>query len=65
LKPFPLLVIRGEHSDLLSAETVQAMRERHTRLTEITVPGQGHAPALDGDLSRVIEQFITEVEAST
>jgi pimeloyl-ACP methyl ester carboxylesterase len=64
LKPFPLLVIRGEHSDLLSAETVQAMQERHPRLTAITVPGQGHAPALDGDLLQVIERFITEVEAS-
>ncbi len=64
LKPFPLLVIRGEHSDLLSAETVQAMRERHPRLTAITVPGQGHAPALDGGLIQAIERFIMEVEAS-
>jgi pimeloyl-ACP methyl ester carboxylesterase len=63
LKPFPLFVIRGEHSDLLSAETVQAMQERHPRLTAITVSGQGHAPALDGDLFHAIEQFITEVEA--
>ena len=62
LKPFPLLVIRGEHSDLLSAETVQAMQERHPRLTAITVPGQGHAPALDGDLTKVIEQFVVSVE---
>jgi len=65
LKPFPLLVIRGEHSDLLSAETVQAMQDRHPRLTALTVPGQGHAPALDGDLTRVIGEFILSVEAST
>jgi len=64
LKPFPLLIIRGEHSDLLSAETVRAMQERHPRLTAITVPGQGHAPALDGDLTRLIEEFILSVEAS-
>lgn len=62
LKAFPLLVIRGEHSDLLSAETVQAMQDRHPRLTAITVPGQGHAPALDGDLTKVIEQFVVSVE---
>jgi len=64
LKPFPLLVIRGEHSDLLSAETVQAMQERHPRFTAITASGQGHAPALDGDLTQVIEQFVLSVEAS-
>jgi pimeloyl-ACP methyl ester carboxylesterase len=64
LKPFPLLVIRGEHSDLLSAETVQAMQARHPRLTAITVPGQGHAPALDGNIVQAIKQFIVEVEAS-
>ena len=64
LKPFPLLAIRGEHSDLLSAETVQAMQARHPRLTSITVPGQGHAPALDGDLVNVIEQFILSLEGS-
>jgi len=65
LKPFPLLVIRGEHSDLLSAETVQAaMQARHQRLTAITVPGQGHAPALDGGLVQAIEQFVMAVESS-
>ncbi|MFC1458736.1 alpha/beta fold hydrolase [Microvirga arabica] len=64
LKPFPLLVIRGEHSDLLSAGTVQAMQKNHPRFRAITVPGQGHAPALDGDLTQAIEQFILSVEAS-
>ncbi|MBJ6125775.1 alpha/beta fold hydrolase [Microvirga splendida] len=64
LKPFPVLVIRGEHSDLLSSETVQAMQERHPRLTAITVPGQGHAPALDGDLVHTIKQFASTVEAA-
>ena len=64
LKPFPLLAIRGAHSDLLSAGTVQAMQEKHPRLTAITVPGQGHAPALDGDLIQVIAEFVLSVEDS-
>ena len=64
LKPFPLLAIRGAHSDLLSAGTVQAMQEMHPRLTAITVPGQGHAPALDGDLIRVVREFVLSVEDS-
>lgn len=62
LKPFPVLAIRGELSDLLSPETVQAMQDRHPRLTAITVPGQGHAPALDGDLVQAIKQFVLSVE---
>ena len=42
----PVLVLRGEHSDLLSAELAQEMTQRGppTRLVEF--PGCGHAPAL-------------------
>lgn len=64
LRPFPLLAIRGELSDLLSTETVQAMQGRHPRLTAITVPGQGHAPALDGNLTQVIGELVLSVEKS-
>ena len=42
----PVLVIRGEHSDLLSRETVAAMRARKPALESIEIPGQGHAPIL-------------------
>jgi pimeloyl-ACP methyl ester carboxylesterase len=42
----PVLVIRGEHSDLLSRETVAAMRARKPALESIEIPGQGHAPFL-------------------
>jgi len=64
LKPFPVLVIRGSLSDLLSAETVQTMQERHPRLEAVAVPGQGHAPALDGALIETIRSFIVRTEAS-
>ena len=43
----PVQIIRGENSDLLSAETVEEMRRRHPRTQAITVPRQGHAPLLD------------------
>jgi pimeloyl-ACP methyl ester carboxylesterase len=46
LGQFPALVIRGANSDLLTAETVEAMDERHPNLRTLTVPGQGHAPLL-------------------
>ncbi len=42
----PLLVIRGEHSDLLSSETADRMMQRHPDAIRVTVPGQGHAPLL-------------------
>ena len=64
LKPFPILAIRGSHSDLLSAKTIQAMQTRHPRLVAVTVPGQGHAPALDGKLIGIIRDFVVEAEAS-
>ena len=46
LKGAPVLTIRGENSDLLSAATLQAIGERWRASETITVPGQGHAPLL-------------------
>lgn len=42
----PGLVIRGAHSDILSAATVEAMRRRDTRLKTFVASGEGHAPLL-------------------
>ena len=43
----PLLVIRGETSDILSEKTLQKMLRRHPDASAVTVPGVGHAPILD------------------
>jgi pimeloyl-ACP methyl ester carboxylesterase len=54
----PALVIRGANSDVLSAETLEAMVERHPNLRAITVPDQGHAPLLkDQDTVEAIAAF--------
>ena len=55
----PVLAIRGEHSDILSAKTLEEMRVRHPRLDAFTVRGQGHAPLLrDGPTLSAIQTFL-------
>lgn len=46
LASIPTLCMRGEHSDLLSEETVAEMGRRHPRFQAHMVAGQGHAPLL-------------------
>ena len=41
----PVLVVRGETSDLLSRETVAQMVENGQAVTSAEIPGAGHAPA--------------------
>ncbi len=59
----PLLVLRGEHSDILSSETVAEMAKRHPACRTHTVAGQGHAPLLDGETATRIADFIAAVES--
>jgi pimeloyl-ACP methyl ester carboxylesterase len=58
----PMLVIRGANSDLLSADTVAAMRARRAHLDVIEVADQGHAPLLEGDLVSQIVGFVDKCE---
>ena len=43
----PLLVVRGEQSDLLSAAALERMHEAVPAMQSVTVPGVAHAPMLD------------------
>ena len=43
----PVSVVRGEHSDLLSAATVAAMKKQNAGLDATVIPQRGHAPFLD------------------
>jgi len=38
----PLLILRGENTDLLSPETFEEMKRRHPGATALTIPAQGH-----------------------
>jgi len=47
LAGIPTLVVHGEISDLLTPETVAAMKAANPALESVTVPNVGHAPTLD------------------
>lgn len=65
LKRLPVLVLRGENSDILSAETVEEMRRRHHALSSYVVKAQGHAPLLrDAETIEVVAQFLAATEAA-
>ena len=64
LKRVPVLVVRGENSDVLAEGTVDEMRRRHPALASITVANQGHAPLLkDGPTIEAIRQFLVATDA--
>jgi pimeloyl-ACP methyl ester carboxylesterase len=60
----PVLILRGEHSDLLSTSTVELMKKRGAsalsgKVTACEFARCGHAPALmDADQIGVIESFL-------
>lgn len=63
LRHVPVMVIRGETSDLLSDATVTAMQKRHPDVMALTVPGQGHAPLLkDAPTNNAIAAFFARLD---
>ena len=59
----PLLALRGENSDILSEKTFAEMRNRHPRMTAVTVRGQGHAPLLmDAPTIGAIADFLARTD---
>jgi pimeloyl-ACP methyl ester carboxylesterase len=56
----PTLCLRGERSDLLLAETAEAMRRRGPKAVVVTIPGCGHAPALNvPDQLNLVGRFLS------
>jgi pimeloyl-ACP methyl ester carboxylesterase len=63
LRGFPMLVIRGSNSKLLSAATMAEMAHRHPNCQTITAEGQGHPPMLEtGELPQAIAAFFDQAE---
>lgn len=61
----PVLVLRGELSDVISLATVARMREIHPRLEALKIPGQGHPPLLrDGQSVTAIQDFLARHDLS-
>lgn len=61
----PLMVLRGEHSKLLSEETVAEMKRRAPHIETHTVDGQGHTPILHlGGLPALIQAFLLRCDAA-
>ncbi|MDZ4251789.1 MAG: alpha/beta hydrolase [Sulfuritalea sp.] len=55
----PVLVLRGEDSEVLPRETVAEMQRRKPNLKVVEFPGVGHAPALAGaEQIAVIREFL-------
>ncbi len=63
LAHLPLMLIRGDKTDLISMETVARMQEISPQLQLVRVPGQGHAPDLaTKGLPQEIANFIAKAE---
>ncbi|MBU3672363.1 MAG: alpha/beta hydrolase [Sinobacteraceae bacterium] len=59
LEGLPLLVLRGELSDLLDDTTLERMRAMLPQLQRVTIPQRGHTPTLDEPESRrALDEFL-------
>ncbi len=60
----PLLVVRGENSDLLTAATAARMQTVAPNMTLAVVPGVGHAPELsEPEAVAAIDHFLGSLQA--
>ncbi|MEQ8479371.1 MAG: alpha/beta hydrolase [Hoeflea sp.] len=58
-----LLALRGEHSTLLSAQTLDEMKARVSHLETHTIKGHGHAPILHlSGIPQILTRFFASVD---
>jgi pimeloyl-ACP methyl ester carboxylesterase len=59
----PVLLLRGELSDVLSVTTLEGMAERLPQAEVVTIANVGHAPSLDEPESRAaIDRLLARAE---
>ena len=57
----PILLIRGELSDIIDVECVQKMQQKKPDLEILEIPNVGHAPLLsEEDVAPTIVKFLLE-----
>ena len=62
LKGRPVLVVRGERSDILGADIAERMTARLDDAELVTLPGVGHAPTLDEpEVIAAVERMLSRV----
>lgn len=55
----PMVLVRGAHSNILSARTAQQMQARNRALELVTVPATGHAPLLtEAEVVQAIDRLL-------
>jgi len=65
LSTIPVMAVRGQNSDILSARTLAKMKDRHPGLVTHVVPDQGHAPLLsDTPTIEAIAHFLIETDGA-
>jgi pimeloyl-ACP methyl ester carboxylesterase len=63
LEDVPLLLLRGENSDILEKATAAKMVRKAKRARLVTVKGIGHAPSLDEpEAQAAIAEFLAEIK---
>lgn len=63
LRDVPMVLVRGELSDLISPATVKQMEARNPAMSVVTVPRVGHAPSLDEPEARTaIDALMAETQ---
>ena len=60
LRDVPMVLVRGELSDLISPDTVKQMQARNPAMQVVTVPRVGHAPTLDEPEARAAIDALLE-----
>jgi len=63
LRNVPVLALRGELSDVLSAETFARMAEEMPDLTQVVVHGTGHAPTMaEPEVVEALDAFFAAID---